>query len=209
MKFKKRVLMYLAIVGIILAPSMAKAGDSEPLNKWMVEIPVVTEMDSLSEVVSARFAPIRGPGQSIKRRQKFYMAFYDTGGTTYVNTNGTTTECTGTISGTTCASAPLFIAGDSALLCVDGNIESVTADALNTIRVHICADSTCTDAKSIYHGGYLKEDAWNACGQGGSVGNAAQFRNSHSIGGEWIYVELITASGPASGTKTLVWITGK
>lgn len=209
MTFNKRFLMCLAIVGVLLAPSMAKAGDANALNKWMLEIPVVAEMDSAAEAVSARFAPVRGLGQSIKRRQKFYMAFYDTGGTTYVNTNGTTTVCTGTSTDVTCASAPLFIAAETALICVDSNIESETADELNAIRVSICADSTCTDVTSVVHGAFLTEAQFSACGQGGSANHGSQLRNSHGIGGEWIYVELITVSGPASGTKTLVWITGK
>ena len=73
MKFKKRFLMCLAIVGVLLAPSVAKAGDANALNKWMTEVPDSDQMINTDVAgITARFAPVRGAGQSIKRNQKFY-----------------------------------------------------------------------------------------------------------------------------------------
>ena len=39
MTFKKRFLMCLAIVGVLLVPSMAKAGDAVPAYGWMRSAP--------------------------------------------------------------------------------------------------------------------------------------------------------------------------
>ena len=201
MKFKKRFLMYLAIVGIILAPSMAKAGNAVATNKWMTEIPDSTQMiDTGVDGVTAKFAPVRGNGQSIKRNQKFYMAFYDDGGETHVNQDGTATACVHT---GTCVSAPLFIASESALICTDGDVGTATADTGNTIKVSLCADSTCTDATSVVWGADLSETVTAACGVGGSAAGAAQ----PSIGGQWIYVEL--TANPGNGEEVLVWVVGQ
>lgn len=202
MKFKKRFLMCLAIVGVLLVPSMAKAGDANALNKWMTVIPDSNQMidtDTL-DAVTARFAPVRGGGQSIKRNQRFYMAFFDDGDETHVNQDGTAKACVHT---GTCVSAPLFIASENALICVDGDIGDASAIVGNTIRVSLCADSTCEAVKSVVHEGLLAEAPTTACGVGGQKLGITQ----PNIGGQWIYVEL--TANPGNGDEVLVWVTGQ
>jgi len=207
MTFKKRFLMCLAIVGVLLVPSMAKAGDANALNKWMLEIPDSAEMVS-GGTVTARFARVRGDGQSIKRNQKFYMAFFDVAGTTYVNANGTPTACDGVSTGD-CVSAPLFIASETAILCMDSNINGEAKVASNTIRVSICADSTCTDATSIQYQEDLAENKYQSCGEGGAS-HTSQNRAAHSIGGQWIYVQVVAGvGGVVDDSKILVWVAGQ
>tara|TARA_R110000824_G_scaffold349648_1_gene536521 strand:+ start:97 stop:705 length:609 start_codon:yes stop_codon:yes gene_type:complete len=198
---KKRFLMCLAIVGILLIPSMATAGNAVATNKWMTEVPNGTEMIAADDTaITASFAPVRGDGQSIKRNQKFYIAFYDDDNDVHVNQGGVVATCT---ENSTCASAPLFIASDTALICTDGDIGNATADDTNTIRVSICADSTCTAAKSVVHGALLAEAPTTACGVGGGMVGIAQ----PNIGGQWIYVELVGA--PDIGDEVLVWVAGR
>jgi len=206
MKFKKRFLMCLAIVGVLLAPSVAKAGDANALNKWMTEVPDSDQMINTDVAgITARFAPVRGAGQSIKRNQKFYMAFFDDGGETHVNQDGTATACVENSGSPPCVSAPLFIASESALFCVDGDIGNATVVAGNTIRVRLCADSSCTEVTSVIYGGSLTEDVNGAttCGEGGY--SFAGLDNS-SIGGQWTYVELI--GSPSNGDEIIVWAVG-
>jgi len=202
MKFKKRFLMCLAIVGIILVPSMAKAGNAVAANKWMTVIPDSDEMIAADGTdITARFAPVRGSGQSIKRNQRFYMAFFKDGSAIHVNQGGVVAECS--VATGDCTSAPLFIASETALICVDGDIGNASVIGGNTIRVSICADSTCAAVKSVVHGALLVEAINTACGVGGGAAGAAQ----PNIGGQWIYVELIDI--PAGGEEVLVWIVGQ
>jgi len=211
MKFKKRFLMCLAIMGALLAPSIAKAGDANALHKWMTEIPDGNEMIAADgDPIAARFAPVRGAGQSIKRNQKVYMAFYNSGGDIHVNRNGEVATCTAHATTGDCVSAPLFIAGESILMCVISDVTSTSISAaLSTaIRVKVCLDSSCTAVASVNNGTSLVQDAGglSVCGEGGSVNSVVDI-DQVSLGGQWIYIELLGTF--FSEPDVLVWAVGK
>jgi hypothetical protein len=171
----------------------------------MTEVPGTGTLAVTDTEVSFRFLQNRGSGQSLKRNQKAYMAFYDTGGIVRVNQNGSVKACTAHATTATCVSAPLFIASQFAVLCTDGDIGDATADSTNNIQISICADSTCADVTSITTGSPLLETSSSGCAAGGvaSVTGLSQI----SIAGQWIYVELIVA--PDAGDEVLVWVTGQ
>ena len=185
----------------LLASGVAFAGNAKPENKWMTEIPDSDEMIAVNDTaITARFARDQGTGQSVKRHQKVYMAFFDDDGDVHVNQDGKVATCTENDS---CTSAPLFIASETALICVDGDIGASGAVGGNTIHVRICADSTCTSAKSFGWGSNLAEGPTTGCGVGGQKAGAAQ----PSIGGQYIYIDLIGA--PNNGDEVLVWVVGQ
>ena len=179
----------------------AAANDAVAANKWMLDIPDSSQMVQANgeTIASSRFLPTRGGGQSLKRHQKVYMAFFDDSGDVHVNADGVVATCT---EDNTCASAPLFISSESAMICTDGDIGLAAADNSNNIKVRVCMDSTCTAAKSVVWLSELVEASTNACGEGGHLSGY----DSVNLGGQWIYVELTGA--PDNGDEVLVWVVG-
>jgi len=177
-------------------------GGADSDHKWMLDLPASGSMNS-DVAVTARFVPTRGGGQSIRRHQKFYMAFYDNGGVVRMNKDGTADACSEGDPGE-CVSAPLFISSSTALICIDGDIGAAAADNVPDVRVKLCTDSTCKSTQVIRVGGALLETTTTNCGELGTLSNSYDGLDS---GGQWLVVELI--SSPTSGGEVLVWVVGQ
>lgn len=187
MKFKKRFLMYLAIVGVILAPSMAKAQDANPDHGWFRNVPAV----GLTDADEARTI------NRLRRNQTIYWAVHYTG--TVKQVIDTSASPPDLITCITCTSAPLFIASTTATICLDTNIGSITPSTTD-IKMYACSDSTCAAATSIPLAGDI---ATEECVE---FGNGNDQYNSVNLGNRWVYIEAQEAM--TSGDTALVWITG-
>ena len=199
MKFKKRFLMYLAIVGIILVPSMAKAdaNGAVALNKWFRTAPVDADPPtSLSDRTVT----------SVKRNQTVYFLLYEddgTGTTAKTNQDGELTPCTFTDPSTGCSSAPLFIASEDALVCVDSDTSATTASA-GVVDLYVCSDSSCLRTSSAGPIPLLLVGDTGAC----LNSNLGTDFDGISLGGSWIYVDVSTNPDTA-GENILVWVSGR
>ena len=192
MKFKKRFLMYLAIVGVILAPSMAKAQDANPDHGWHRSVPT----DGCNQACAAAARPT----SRLQRNQTVYIPIVDVGGTVHIpDTTADTITGTCNPTGGTCTSAPLFISATTATICLDTQMGSTTAGDVD-IKMYVCSDSTCAAVDSIPFQGVLDDD------QCAEFGNTADIYNTVNVGHSWVYIEAEAALG--SGETALVWITG-
>ncbi|HIK97287.1 MAG TPA: hypothetical protein EYG10_04165 [Gammaproteobacteria bacterium] len=213
MKFKKRFLMGLAIVGILLIPSVAKAvdGDAVSANKWTYN----SAGDDFVDKADTRELPIRGKIQTLRRNRKAYFEISSPAGTAgewVTNVNGTETSCTLTnTTASTCTSAPLKIAPTTAVLCIDSELGDVVAHNSGPhAAVRLCLDNTCTLFKSVAVGGVLDQSgSATSCGEAGSATNAYDMLN---IGGQTIYIQFQFSSGSTdpgeAGDVASVWIVG-
>jgi len=190
MKFKKRFLMCLAIVGIILVPSMAKAGDAVAANKWLKKMPT----DNGANVLE-----LTATSSRIQRNQTLYFIVADVSGDKTVQQLDPTAlaSCT---TPDTCASAPLFVAAKSLTVCSVGDMEDATAGA-GVVDMYICADSSCAIATSA-KGGEL--GAADECSKFFLTGDTAA-TDGPDVGGSWVYVNVRV--GPAGGETLLIWVT--
>jgi hypothetical protein len=199
MKFKKRFLMCLAIVGIILVPSMAKAdvNGAVALNKWFRTAPVDADPPtSLSDRTVT----------SVKRNQTVYFLLYENDDTTedaQTNQGGTLAPCTFNSPTIGCSSAPLFIASENALVCVDSDT-SVTTESDGVVDLYVCSDSSCSRTSSAGPILLLEATKTSAC-LNSNLGTAL---NGISLGGSWIYVD-VSINPDTAGENILVWVTGR
>jgi len=211
--------LFLIAGAIVILPNVAiaAAGDAVAANKWMYSIPDSTEMEdatadqpSAANVVKARIVPIRGGTQSIKRHQKFYMSFHakaaDAADKYRVNQSGTSVICT---VGTDCVSAPLFIASTSALICMDEDIGGTGMTGDQEIYVRFCADSTCAAAATVRPAPPLNQVAATLGDQCGEIGGGSEGFDQLNTGGQWISVELFSASDNAANEDVVVWVVGQ
>ncbi len=212
MKFKKRFLMCLAIVGVLLVPSVAKAvdGDAVPANKWTYN----SAGDDFVDKADTRELPIRGKIQTLRRNQKAYFEITNDGGAGnwFTNQDGTETSCTLTnTTASTCTSAPLKIAPTTAVLCIDSELGDVVAHASGPhAAVRLCLDNTCTLFKSVAVGGVLDQSgSATSCGEAGSATTAYDMLN---IGGQTIYIQFQFSGGATdpgeTGDVASIWIVG-
>ena len=192
MKFKKRFLMYLAIVGVILAPSMAKADDANSNHGWMRGVP----NDNLDNVVTVGSRTTN----RVKRNQTVYWAIWHDSNPKVIDTSTTTPSLTTCTVPGTCVSAPLFIASTTAILCADSELAGVT-DGDTVAKMRICSDSTCTDETSVE--GQAADPGPNGACYEWSTSDAY---DGFNVGGMWVYLDVTTA--PAAGATTLFWVTG-
>lgn len=102
--------------------------------------------------------------------------------------------------GTTCTSAPIFIATTTAMMCLDTDVESGTEDAGTEVTMYICADSTCTVATSIPAAAVVSADSCREF-------HANDQYNQLNVGGSWVYVDFTGA--PGNNKTALVWIVGQ
>jgi len=203
MKFKKRFLMCLAIVGILLVPSMAKAdaNGAVALNVWLRGSPT-------DNIVNG--ADLTATATKVRRHQTLYFVVHrgspaagDTIGgvdmatnTLYTLQSGVPVVCTPDHASTGCDSAPLFISSEGALVCADSETGDLATSGTE-IDLYICADSTCERTRSFMSSAVLISNATDNC-----VAVTA------APGGSWIYIDLKTTSG-SDGDTALVWITGQ
>lgn len=107
-----------------------------------------------------------------------------------------------------CASAPLFIASQSATICVNSDLASNNNPSAAEITVYTCMDSTCNRNQAVdVRGSPILATTDNygcfeANGTGGSI-------DVVSSGGSWIYVVLSSAMDGSDGQTALVSVTGK
>jgi hypothetical protein len=204
MKFKKRFLMCLAIVGVLLVPSMAKAGDAIPAYGWMRSAP----NDDLVNVATAGLRT----DNNLRRNQTLYWAIRNgvTGTTPHtagvIDTSASppvvdTCGLDGTGSDPNCASAPLFISAQTAILCADGDLATAGAVHNTVANMRVCSDSTCADFVSI-------DGTAIVPGDGGSCVEFAGTPeyNGFNVGAMWVFIEVTTV--PSATGTTLFWIVG-
>jgi hypothetical protein len=194
MKFKKRFLMCLAIVGVLLVPSMAKANDAQPNHKWMRSAPN-------DNIVNLETAGLR-TDNNLRRNQTLYWAIYGEGSNaTVINTSTSPPEKFVCSVPGTCVSAPLFISAPTATICVSTDIGAAASDGDTIANMRICADSTCADSVAIT-GSALNGIAAGVCTEFSGSGVYDGF----NVGAMWVFLDITTA--PASGATTLFWIVG-
>ena len=193
MTFKKRFLMCLAIVGVLLVPSMAKAenGDSLVANKWLKKMPT----DNGANVIDLTRTSSR-----IQRNQTLYFIVADVGGTDFTvqqtDPDTTLVSCTAP---NTCSSAPLFVSATSLTVCSVGDMADAAA-GIGVTDMYICADSSCAIATSAKGGALGAADGCSKFFLNG--GTAAT--DGPDVGGSWVYVNVSTAPGP--NETLLIWV---
>jgi hypothetical protein len=215
MKFTKRFLMFAAIAGALVLPSVVIAadGDAVAANKWTFDS-LVTGADTPAGVTvgadkySTRDLPLRGGGiQSLKRNQKAYFEVNHNGSTWLVNQSGAAAACTrGAILTSSCASAPLFIATTTAVICIDSDMND-SASQDQDLVVRVCADKDCTLAKSVTVGDPISDaNEQTVCGEGGAASTGYDLIN---IGGQTIFVTWVSGTEVgANGETSTAWIVG-
>jgi len=204
MKFKKRFLMCLAIVGVLLVPSMAKADNAQIKHKWMRSVPN-DEFDNLTD------GNLHRTDNNLRRNQTLYWAIKGpvSGTTTGVVIDNVTdpsvpAEFICTI-GSNCSSAPLFISAPTATICVSTDIGAAASSGDTIANMRICADSTCADSVAIT-GSALNGAAVGVCTEFSGSGVYDGF----NVGAMWVFLQVTTpptfhAATPAT---TLFWIVG-
>ena len=181
------------IAAILLVSGSALAGDAVATNGWHRSIPA----DNCDATCAAAARSI----SRIQRGQTAYFPVIVTAGDQeqVVNTTtGALANCDE--SSDTCTSAPLFIKAPSATICVDTDIGTVAATS-GIVHTYICADSTCTVAKSVNITNYPNK---NKCAEFSAADGEGGY-NTFNVGNSWVYVDVTTA--PAAGETYLVWIT--
>ena len=193
MKFLKRALITVAALGVILVPSVAwaAAGDSVSVNTWF-RTPPTDNLGNVLDLITSRST------SRVDRNQTVYWPLFRDGSDLKVVQDGSAVIC---VVDNTCASAPLFIASQTARICIDSEMGDSAASAA-VVDVYTCADSTCAKATSIA-GTQLAAGVTGICAE---VGNTDSYDGANA-GGSWIYVNVSTTSG-TTGDTVLVWVTG-
>jgi len=201
-RFLRKVGLLTAAITMMLSSGVAVADQdgSVALNKWLRKAPTdngtnVTELTATSN--------------RIQRNQTLYFVVVDEdlpGTAPKTVQGGALVACDVTSPTTGCASAPLFIASTTAMICLDEDMADDTSGALS-VFTYICEDSSCTRATSIQGG------IGQASLSGGpAAGKCLEFGaydgggyDSFNVGGSWVYVDVSVA--PDDGETALIWIT--
>jgi hypothetical protein len=95
----------------------------------------------------------------------------------------------------------LFISAPSAVICADGDLNSVGVNENTAAVMRVCSDSTCTDNVSIT-GGNLVPGAAGVCREF----FAGHIYDGFNVGSFWVFLEL--TADPDDDATTLFWIVG-
>ena len=200
MKFKKRFLMGLAIVGILLIPSVAKADQygAVALNKWLRNVPT----DNVANV-----ADLTRTTNKVTRHQTVYWTlFKDANGPQTVQ-DGVLENCTLLSATEGCASAPLFIQSEGATLCVDSEMLDNSSSSI-VANYHICSSSSCLRTVSSPAFVGIATSATGFCSELGTSTGAVPYIDAPDMGGSWIYIDVSNPTAMATGDTALFWVTG-
>jgi len=195
----------IMILCLIPAITFADINGAVAENKWLMTrpTPAITNQTTLNRVTDRH-----RPGRSL------YWPVVLVGAAGNENTiqqvNGTPTRVQCTIGGASdgCASAPLFISGPSARVCVDADLASSSASGA-VVDAYTCKDSNCLRTESVRLKNAPILDATDAStcfevnGSGGSL-------KIIKAGGMWVYFDLsAAATNPIPGKTLLVSVTGR
>ena len=200
MTFKKRFLMCLAIVGVLLVPSMAKAdaNGAVALNKWF-RIAPATAMTNVALMTRT--------STRVDRGQTVYFVVQNVGTAMYTVQDAVMTPCDPGDPITGCASAPLFIASAGARVCIDSSDASIAAGGA-VAGAYTCTDAACLRLKAITSVPPLLESAdVGRCVEANGTGTEGNVNPLIPSGRSTVYYDLST--GPtALGATTVISVTG-
>jgi hypothetical protein len=213
-RFLRKVGLLTAAMMMLSGVAYADVNGAVAANKWVRDVPT----DNLA---NANPGPLR-TATKLNRNQTLYFGFEIVGGTGHKTlVNGVRGDCTIGDGSIGCASAPLFIASTSAVVCVDWDIATVGDIARNVsspnvedaeISTFVCSDETCsraTSAGTVGGGQNLAADT-SAGGQCSEFMNDDQY-DGVNIGGNWVYLVLnqpTDASPTVVSSTILLWIVG-
>jgi hypothetical protein len=194
-KFFRKIGLLTVAMTMMLSSGAVVADDSVAANKWLIKAPT----DNLGNVADLTVTTNR-----VKRHQTVYWAVHEpdngdnTTGTVVVE--GAQVACdTDVTEG--CASAPLFIASQDALICADGDMGS-SATSGTLIKLYICPSSDLCTHNAAYRANLINNE-FGACYRAAALGDSPT-----PLGGAWIYVD-VTTMPTATGDTALVWVTGQ
>ena len=184
------------IASIFVAAALLTSGvayadqdGSVALNKWVRGVPANDGTNA---------ADLTATTERVQRNQTVYFLVANVSGTTETIQSGNLETCDETSATTGCASAPLFIASSTAMICLDVDLGAAAGSGV-VFTPYICNDKDCLRTESV------------ACTAMPSADGCREFcsadtYDSFNPGGSWVYVDAST--DPGSGQSALVWITG-
>jgi len=194
-RFLRKVGLLTAAMMMLSGVAYADANGSVAANKWL-RIPPTDD--------GANVLDLSTTSDRLQRNQTLYFTVVDqtVGGDKTVQQTDPVTlvDCTVGHASTGCASAPLFIASSTAMICVDEDMAGATAGG-SVVTMYVCEDSSCTRATSVPGVTTISSDRCQEF-----MGGDATGYDSFNVGGSWVYVDVST--GPGDGETLLIWVTG-
>jgi len=200
MTFKKRFLMCLAIVGVLLVPSMAKAdaNGAVALNKWFKIAP---------DTAMANFDSLNRTSTRVGRGQTVYFVVQNVGNAMYTVQDAVMTLCAVSDPITGCASAPLFIASAGARVCIDSSDASIAAGGA-VAGAYTCTDAACLRLKAIESVPPLLESTdTGRCVEANGTGTEGNVNPLIPSGRSTVYYNL-TVGPTTPNATTVISVTG-